>query len=367
MYRSLKMPDRTVALIVSCLLLATACGTGDTPAPRRADAKVAVVAHAVELRREVLRIEAVGTSRARRTAQIYPKTGGEVVEVLFNSGDHVDAGAALLRLESNEQELAVRLARVEVQNAEQLLARYRRIEGTGAVSDSQIDEAQTAVDAARIALDQAELALAERTVHAPFSGHLGLTHIDPGARITSSTPITQLDDREVLFVDFLTPEEVFERIRIDGELTVAPFADAGSELTARVVGIDNHIDASNRAFTVRAQLDNSNDRLRPGMSFRIYLNFPGTAYPAVPEAAVLWGTDGPYLWRLNGDRVRRANVEIVAREAGHVLVRGDLEAGTEIVLEGIQKVRDGTLITRLDPAASLPFAPAPDNLIGGSE
>lgn len=303
-----------------------------------------VIAHQVQARTESLRVETVGTSRARATAVIFAETGGEVREVLFAAGDHVEAGAPLLTLEATEESLAVRLAEVEVANAEQLLARYRRIEDTGAVSDSQIDEAQTAVDAARIALDQARVALAERTVRAPFSGHLGLSNIDPGARITSTTEIAQLDDRRVLFVDFDAPEELFGQLGLGDLVTMTPFAAGGGTLEADVVAVDSHIDPDRRTVTVRARIDNAADRYRPGMSFRVAAQVFGQAYPAVPEAAVLWGSDGPYVFALDERIVRRTAVEIVSRESGFVLVRGDLAEGTMIVLEGIQKVRDGTLV-----------------------
>lgn len=322
------------------------CGAADDPPARPAGAgsAVTVVAYQVQARTESLRVETVGTSRARATAVIYPETGGEVQEVLFAPGDHVEAGDALLTLESTEESLAVRLAEVEVANAEQLLARYRRIEDTGAVSDSQIDEAQTAVNAARIALDQARVALAERTVRAPFAGHLGLTDVDPGARITSTTPIGQLDDRRVLFVDFDAPEELFGQLGVGDVVTMAPFAAGGGTLEADVIAIDSHIDPALRTLTVRARIDNADDRFRPGMSFRVAARVFGRSYPAVPEAAVLWGSDGPYVFALDEQVVRRTPVEIVSRESGFVLVRGDLPEGSMIVLEGIQKVRDGTLV-----------------------
>ena len=340
---------RGLSSLLFCVLalLTAACSDSTPQAPLRAEVRVAVVPHQIELRARNLHIEAVGTSRARASAVIYPKTGGEAEQVLFSPGDFIEAGAPLLKLESKEEALAVRLANVEVQAAEQLLARYRRIEVSGAVSDSQIDEAQTALDAARVALDQAQLALDERTVRAPFAGFVGLTDIDPGARIDTSTAIAQLDDRSVLFVDFQTPEEVFGYLRLGESLLVTAFDGAQSALQAQIVGVDSRIDPTNRSVTVRAQLDNSDDRLRPGMSFRVQVNYQGEHYPAVPESALLWGTDGPYLWRLNGDLVERADVAIVAREAGYVLVRGDLSEGSQIVLEGIQKVRDGTRVTRV--------------------
>lgn len=338
-------------------LLLCACGSEQAPnAGNHERPAIGVTAHKVTYRREVLRIESVGTARAQASAIIFPETGGEVAEVLFETGGLVEAGAPLVKLESREEELAVRLAQVELRNAEQLLARYRRIEDTGAISDSQIDEGQTAVDAARLSLERAENSLSERTAAAPFAGHVGLSDVDVGARVTSTTEIVRLDDRSRLYVDFAAPEQVFGRMKLGDEVTVTPFADDNKQIPAKIVELDSRIDPVRRTLTVRTEIDNLNDALRPGMSFRVVFKIQGDSYAVVPEAAVLWGSDGAYVWGIDGDQTKRKPVTIVSREEGHVLVRGDLPENYQIVFEGIQKVRDGTTVTILNQSIETPLS-----------
>ncbi len=311
---------------------------------------VAVVSELVTYLPETVRVEAVGTARARASAQIYPEAGGEVTEVLFRADSYVDAGDALLRLESREEALNVRLAEVTVQEAEQLLARYQRIENTGAVSDTQIDEARTALETARIQLERAQVELAERDVIAPFSGHMGLTDIDAGARITPSTPIARLDDRAVLFVDFVAPEELFNRVEVGDVVAVSPFAELEQQYDATVVSVDSRIDPTQRAFVVRAQIDNKSDKLRPGMSFRVQFAIEGAEYPAIPEAAILWGSEGAYVWGVIDGAAARIPITIQARSKGQVLVQGDLPRGSRVIAEGVQKVREGAPVSDWSPS-----------------
>lgn len=329
-----------------------ACGGGTQEEARREAEAVRIVAHEIGYQQEDRRIEVVGSARARQSAMIYPETSGEVVRVGFTAGDHIEAGAVLVELDSEEEQLAVRLARVAVAEAEQLLERYRRIEGTGAVSATQIDEARTALDSARIELEQAQLALFERTVRAPFSGHVGLTDIDAGARITSQTALTRLDDRTILFIAFAVPEEIYGQIAVGGTVEVRPFSEPDQTIEAEIRAIDAQIDPVQRTFTVRAAIDNANDRLRSGMSFRVAFSIPGQSYPAVPEAAILWGAQGSYVWAVRDGTASRIPVTIVSREDGFVLVRGDLPEGSSIVGEGVQKVREGTPVSDIsqDPA-----------------
>jgi len=309
-----------------------------------------IIPFEVEIAQSGRTVQAVGTARARSAAVIRPETAGIVDEVLFRPGTFVEAGSALIALEADEEQLAVKLAQISVQEAEQLLARYRRIENTGAVSDSAIDEARTRLEAAKINLEQAQLRLAERTVRAPFSGHTGLTEIDPGARVTQDVTITALDDRSVLYVDFLVPEDAFGAIAMGATVEALPFSDNRAPRQATIVSVDSRVNPQSRAFTTRAAIDNSADDLRPGMSFEVRFTIPGRELPEVPEAAIVWGANGAYLWAIEQGRTKQVAVNIVSRGDGTVLVDGPLGQGSLIVAEGVQKVREGTLVTFPTPS-----------------
>src|SRR5690606_32812942 len=90
--------------------------------------------------------------------------------------------------------------------------------------------------------------------------------------------------------------------------------------------------------------DNSEDRIRPGMSFRTELFFEGVAYTAVDPLAIQWSSDGPYLWKNAGEVSERVPVQIIQRNANYVLVAGDVAAGDEVIIEGLQSLRPGAAI-----------------------
>ncbi|WOI54410.1 efflux RND transporter periplasmic adaptor subunit [Parvularcula sp. LCG005] len=349
------------ALSCAALLSLVACGSETSSGGEPAEAPATpVIAMPVTLKADNQRIEAVGTARAMHYARIFPEDGGIVDAVNFKTGDWVDEGDVLIELEKDQEELAVRRAEIAVRDAQQLLDRYQRIDVEGAISDSQIDEARTALDGARIDLDLARVVLAERQVAAPFGGYVGLTTLDPGARVSPDTLITELNDRSVLYVDFSVPEEAFGKINPGDTLAMSPFSAPTQSYQAEIVGIDPSIVAETRGFTVRAQIDNGEDRLRPGMSFSVAINLPGERYPVVPEAAIVWGGDGAYLWAVRDGTAVRTPVTIVSRVKGEVLVRADLQQGDLIVAEGVQKVREGSAV---DARRNGP-APRGENTVG---
>ena len=324
--------------ILAALALLAGCSEPESEPERD---PVPVVAQSMQVLPEQLEIEAIGSARAATSAEIFAETAGRVERVLFTAGDYVREGAPLLRLDARQERLAVDAARVQVREADQLLSRYRRIEDTGALSESQIEAGETSLASARVALEQAQTALADRTVRAPFSGHVGLTEIDPGDRVNDTTPITQIDQRGTLYVDFPAPEAVFNTLTPGQVVQVTPFSDPSRTIDARVVTTDNRVSQDSRDFIVRTAIPNTGDRLRPGMSFRVVFSRAGEARPVVPEEAIVWGGEGSHLFVVRDRKARRVPVTITARREGAVFVDGDLRRDDRVIVEGVQRVRDG--------------------------
>jgi len=321
-----------------------------------------VVVEPVVVRPETTRLEAIGTGEAIRSATLHPAAAGNVVALHFTPDQQVAQGDRLLDLDARRETLALDLAKARVDEAERLLKRYETA-GRGAVPASTVDETRTTLEAARIAVREAEVALADRTVTAPFPGRVGMADIDVGDRVTPDQPITTLDDRSALLVRFALPETALGRIKTGQMIQVTPWGNHDDPMTGRLVDIGSRVDPLTRSITLRVQVENADDRLRPGMSFAVGLDLTGPVHPLVPEIAVQWGADGPYLWVVRGGKAEREAVRIIQRRAGVTLIEGNLEDGEPVVVEGIQRMRPGIAVTLsepLPPAAPAP-APAPDS------
>jgi len=324
--------------ILALSLLGVACGEAERQPERD---PVPVVAQEIRFLPEEMEVEAIGSARAATSAEIFAETDGRVTDVMFSAGDFVRSGQPLIRLDARQERLAVEAAQINVREADQLLGRYRRIEDTGAISESQIEAGETALAAARVALEQARTALSDRVVRAPFSGHVGLTEIDPGDRVNATTPITQIDQRSTLYVDVPAPEAVFNALRPGQVVQVTPFSDPSRTIDARVVTTDSRVSQDSRDFIVRTAIRNEDDRLRPGMSFRVIFSRAGEARPVVPEHAIVWGGEGSHLFVIREGKAVRVPVTITSRREGNVFVDGALRRNDRVIVEGVQKVRDG--------------------------
>lgn len=322
-----------------------------------AQPNVDVVVTPVEAGQERIEIQAVGESRATRSITLFPEASGLVEAVFVDADQAVDAGTPVLKLEDRAEQVAVAVAAVELTDARRLLDRYDRADGSGAFAPSTVDEARRAVEIAELELEQAQIALDERTVTAPFSGHLGLTEVEAGDRINEDTAITTLDDRDSLKVRFRLPERFHGQLAPGDDVMMGTWHESPPTRTAEVQRIDSRIDPASGTFTVEARVPNQDDQLRPGMRFRVQIALEGAPAWRLPETALLWGDNGAYAWRIVDGQAERIDLELIARERRHVLVNGPLEAGDDVVSEGTQRLRPGIEVNLID-AETLDTYPA---------
>ena len=348
MYRNARIFIASTAAI-----LVAACSEAPTQTQRAvAEPVVRVIVEPLQFEPARAVVEAVGTSRALRSVDVYPATSGEVVAVDFEPGQPVSAGDKLVELDRREQELAVELATIQLADARRLLDRYERSAGSGAVVQTVLDEARTAVELARVDLERARIALDDRTVRAAFDGFVGTTEVDRGDRIDIGTMITTLDDRSSLLVSFEVPETLIGELVVGEDVKLETWNSGEPVVKGEIVDIGSRIDPQTRTFIARVKVPNDADRLRPGMSFRVAVDIEGERYPVVAETGVQWGADGAYVWSVNDGTASRVAVQVVQRRQGRVLVDGDFGDSDIVVVEGIQRMQEGIRITYDSPAVA---------------
>ncbi|MGH6926325.1 MAG: efflux RND transporter periplasmic adaptor subunit [Propylenella sp.] len=314
---------------------------------------VNVITQAVEIDPGGETVMALGTAKAARSVTLYPQVTGVVADILFRPGSPVSSGAALLKLEDSEQRVAAEKARVSLNQARATLERSKTLARSKTISDAALLDADTAAQLAEIEVRSAEIALRRRTVTAPFAGVTGLTDISVGDLVTTSTAITRLDDLSTVRVAFEVPERWAGRIERGHPITATAQGLAGSEFAGSVTGIDNRIDETTRTLRLEAELANDDRALRAGMAITVMLPFETDRELAVPSLSVQWDRRGSFVWKVAEGAARRADISIVRRESGVVIVRGDVEAGDRVVVEGVQRLRDGAKVAEVDETPAM--------------
>ena len=298
------------------------------------------------------RIEALGTGEARSTVSVTPLSTGNLSDVLVKSGDRVEIGQVIARLDNDAQKIAAEQGRVAVEKARDALERNRKL--GNAVSIAALRQAEFDLQAAELERQSAELELKRRDIVSPAKGVVGIITANPGDYVTTSTAVAVVDDRSEILVDFWVPERLSNQIRVGQPVSATAVALPARDFSGIVSAIDNRIDQASRTLRVRARLDNPEDVLRAGMSFSVQIRFPGETYPAVNPLAVQWSSDGAFVWQVADDRAKRVPIKIIQRNSDAVLVDAALKEGDRVIIAGVQRAREGgpVRVEGTDPAPS---------------
>ena len=159
-------------------------------------------------------IEAVGSLRAVKGADLSLEVSGVVDSISFNSGDDVKEGALLLKLRSEDD-----VAKLESLQATAVLNQItydRDIKQfkIQAVSQATLDTDEANLKNAQAQVAQQQAMLDKKTLRAPFAGHLGIRAVDLGQYLAAGTAIVTLQALDPIYLDFFVPQQAVARIRI---------------------------------------------------------------------------------------------------------------------------------------------------------
>ncbi len=295
-------------------------------------------------------LTAIGSGAAIQSVTLLPEQAGTIKEISISSGDRVEKGDVIVQLDDREQVLARNLAEVALESAARQAEINRKI--SSSISNLEVYNAEIAEKSAQLDLETAELNLARRQIVAPISGVAGIVGVNVGDYVTTSSEIVTIDDRSAILVDFDVPEHFATAVTPGTPVEASLVAAPQKRFEGVVEAVDNRIDPASRTFTVRARLDNESDALRAGMSFDVTMRFPGDEYPGVDPLAIQWDSEGAFVWRIVDGASEKVRVRVIQRDPDVVLVDAALEEGDPVIIEGIQRLREGGAVRQANAGAS---------------
>ncbi len=335
-------------------------GPGSGPGGRGQGASLVVVRPVVDA---IIndRLKAVGNGTALASVSVVPLSSGLLTDVLVKSGQRVSKGDILALLDDDEQSLARDRAARTAENAAVEEARLAKLYRTRTTTEAELIRTRADLADANLALREAELALARRKIAAPIDGIVGLVAVDSGNYVTTQSEIVTIDNRETIVLEFWVPERFANQIAVGQPIEATAQSNPSRVHHGLITGISSRVESDSRTLPVEAQLDNSDDRLRPGMSFNLTLAFNGETYPAVDPLAIQWDSTGSFVWRIRDDKAERIPVQIIQRNPESVLVSSELVAGDDVVTEGLLTLRPGAQVRIQGAARGNPDRQGPDN------
>lgn len=339
-------PLRSVSLFLAALVAPAflgGCSQGDATGTLPTPAPIAVEIVTVTSGEIEDIVDLVGQLEAEESVMLKAETSGVIRSVEVEEGSEVAKGELLFRMRDDEQVARLREAEARLALADEEYTRGRSLHAKGTLSQAEFDRATAERDAARARRDLAQVELQRMEIRAPFEGVLGSRQVSPGDRVRTDTGLVQIDAIDRLRLLFTLPEIAVPLARTGAplELGVAPFP--GERFSGEVYFIAPSLDPANRRLLLKAWVPNPDHRLRPGMFATIGVEVARKADAlTVPEAAISFDTNGPYVWRVGADdTAERQRIGLGIRRGGRVEVTSGLGAGDRVVAAGTHKVAAG--------------------------
>lgn len=288
--------------------------------------------------------EALGTAKANEDVIITSQYSDIIESIHFNDGDVVKKGDILVELGKAEEQAKVQEYQANLDESTAQLNRFRELLKNNVGSIAQRDEQLAKVQAIKAQLRSAEAILANLTIRAPFDGQLGFRQVSVGALIENGETITSLDDIETIKVDFSIPERFITTVRVGQLIAATNIAFPNVKFNGKVTSISPRVDAVTRTVQVRAVIPNTPAKLRPGMLMSIILERNIEEVLQLPESAIIPFEDRHFVFVVEDGSAKRVDVVIGRRKPGTVEIISGIDEGTNVVVEGALKLRDGTKV-----------------------
>lgn len=309
---------------------------------------------AVAVRQMALRdeAEAVGSLRSRQSVVLRPEVSGRITALNFRDGQRVRRGQVLVQFDDQLPRAQVQQSQAELSIAQANHQRNQELVAQGFISQRSVDESAANLEVARAKLSLAQATASRLKIVAPFDGVAGIRGVNVGDYLKDGADIVNIEDLDVVYVDFRLPERLQSKVRTGQTAQVAFDALLGVRYSALVQAINPQIDADGRSVVVRGCIDNRRLQLRPGMFARVKAVFSERSDARViPEEAVVPDGSSPYVFKLvdgkePGSRVaKRTPVKLGARTPGFVEVVDGLAVGDMVVTAGQQRIqKDGAAV-----------------------
>lgn len=327
-------------------------------------------------------LKALGTVTALNTVNVRGRVDGELVKLPFEEGQQVKAGDLLAVIDPRPYQVALQQAegtlaqnRAQLKNAEIDLARYRGLYAEDSIAKQTLDTQEALVNQYRGTLKSDEAAVAEAKlnlgftqVRAPISGRLGLRQVDLGNLVTSgdTTPLVVITQTKPISVAFTLPEgqlpAVVGRFRSGQPLVVEAWDRDDKRLQAEGVlqSLDNQIDTTTGTLKLKARFANDDEILFPNQFVNIRLRadlLPKAVL--IPSAAVQFGSQGTFAYVMDGEKkVKVRKLETGPDDGQHTVVKSGLQPGERVVLEGTDRLRDGSEVEVVHDRDEVPAQPS---------
>jgi membrane fusion protein (multidrug efflux system) len=296
-------------------------------------------------------LSVIGTAAAIQGVTVGADLPGTVDKIHFESGQAVHEGDILVELDIRQER--AQLANIEAQRdlAKVQYGRAEELSKAGVISKSDYDNAASQQKATEAQVNEIKASIARKTIHAPFTGILGLRQISLGQYLAAGQAIVSLQSVNPIYVNFGVPQQDTPKMKIGRSVRVTSTDLPGIGFPGKITALDSVINEQTRNIQIQATLANLGGKLRPGQFLEVELTLdqPRSVIP-LPASAINYAPSGDSVFVVGDIKdektgktykgVRQQIVKIEGSRGDQVAIISGLNPGDEVVSAGAFRLRN---------------------------
>jgi len=317
-------------------------------------------------------LSAIGTMAAVQGVNVSADLPGTVDRIGFDSGKSVREGEVLALLDTRQEQAQLAAAEAQKELARLNFERMNGLLNERVISRAEFDRATADQRQADARVGEIRAAIERKTIRAPFSGILGIRHVNLGQYLSGGDALVSLQSLNPIYVNFGVPQQSAGEMRIGRSVRIIAGDLAGTDFNGRITAIDSIVNETTRNVQVQATLANPGGKLRPGMFVQTEVILgAASAVVSLPASAISYAPYGDSVFvvtdleNAGGQTyrgVRQQFVKLGSARGDQIVIVSGVKAGDEVVTSGVFKLRNGAAVlvnNKVRPANNP--APKPEN------
>ena len=321
------------------------------------------------------------TATPLNQVDIKPQVSGNIIGIYFKDGQNVRKGQKLYAIDQQQYLAAVNQAKANVDVAKANLAksqqdadRYEDLAKQDAIAKQTLDHQLADLEASKQQLRAAEANVAAvqtnlgySTIYAPFNGTIGISLVKVGTSVYPQTLLNSVSTDDPMAVDIAIDQaeipqftKYFEKGTNPKDSIFTAVLPDGSiySYEGQIYLLDRSIDPTTGTLKARLTFPNPKDELKAGLTTNIRVRHKAAdSTLMIPYKAVVQTLGEYFVFVVQGDRALQHKVVLGTKIGGNIVVKGGLQQGEKVVIEGVQKLRDSSAVQVAQPSQK-PATPA---------
>lgn len=309
-----------------------------------------------------------GTATPLNQVDIKPQVSGNIIGIYFKDGQQVRKGQKLYEIDQQQYKAAVEaakanveVARANLEKSQQDADRYLQLAKDSAIAKQTLDHQLADLEASKQQLQAAQANVASvetnlkySVIYAPFDGTIGISLVKVGTSVYPQTLLNTVSTDNPMAVDIAIDQAeipeftkyfeigpkpkdtLFTAVLPDG--SIYPFP-------GQLYLLDRSIDPTTGTLKARITFPNPKNELKAGLTTNIRVRHAsGDSTLLIPYRSVVETLGEHFVFVVDSNRALQRKVTLGTRIGADIVVRSGLQAGEKVATDGIQKLRDSSLV-----------------------